>query len=182
MVDLSSVTTVLSAISSVSVVAGAVFIVFQLRQNSKLIRASVQENKATMLVALIDKLTNESFARRRKLMYDTVKKYAAVNWTGFDDSLEDFEVRNFAYTYALIGQLVKEGVVDLSTVSNALQFLVVLDWEVFSPVADHMKERFGLKFDPFGNFQWLADETRARMNERSITEEKQRSNSARISN
>ena len=99
-------------------------------------------------------------------MHDIVKKYSAVNWKGFDDSLEDFEARNFAYTYELIGQLVKEGVVDLSTVSNALQFLVVFDWEVFSPLVEHMKERYGLKVNAFGNFQWLADETKKRMNER----------------
>ncbi|MGA3289878.1 MAG: hypothetical protein ABSD42_06540 [Candidatus Bathyarchaeia archaeon] len=116
-------------------------------------------------------------------MHDIVKKYSTVNWEGFDDSLEDFEARNFAYTYELIGQLVREGVVDLSTVSNALQFLVVFDWEVFSSVMDHMKERYGLKVNAFGNFQWLADETRKRMNERAASKEiKTTSNSARISN
>ena len=60
MVDFSSVITALSAISSISVIVGAVFVVFQLRQNSKLITASVQENKATILVALLDKITNET--------------------------------------------------------------------------------------------------------------------------
>jgi len=56
-------------------------------------------------------------------MYDIVKKYSAVNWEGFDDSLECFEVSNFAYTYELIGRLVKEGVVNLSTVFKCFAVL-----------------------------------------------------------
>ena len=88
-------------------------------------------------------------------MHDIVKKYAAVNWEDFDDSLEDFEARNFAYTYELIGQFVREGVVDLSTVSNALQFLVVIDWEVFSPLADHLKKGMVLRLTPGEIFNGL---------------------------
>jgi hypothetical protein len=42
-VDYSQLAFGLSAVSSVAVVAGAVFVVFQLRQNAKLISATIQE-------------------------------------------------------------------------------------------------------------------------------------------
>jgi hypothetical protein len=56
-------------------------------------------------IALPEKITDESFARQRKSMCDTVKKYAALNWVGFDDTVENYDARNFAHTYELIGQL-----------------------------------------------------------------------------
>jgi hypothetical protein len=56
MVDLSSVITVLSAISSISVIAGAVFIVFQLRQNSKLISDRFKRTKQLFLLRFLTRL------------------------------------------------------------------------------------------------------------------------------
>lgn len=139
----------LSAVSSVAVIAGAVFIVFQLRQNARLIQATIQENKAIGSISLLERLTDESFARRRKQMHDIVKKYSAQNWEGFDDTLEDFEARNFAYMYELIGQLAREGLLDLGTVKNALQYLVVVDWDVFTPLNKHLMERYNLTANPW---------------------------------
>ena len=113
LVDLSSLIEVLSAISSLAVITGAVFIVFQLRQNAGLIQATIQENKTNGLISLLEKITDESFARRRKQMRDTVKRYSARNWDGFDYTLEDL-ARNFAYTYEPIAQLAREGLIDLA--------------------------------------------------------------------
>lgn len=156
----------LSAISSIAVISGAFFIVFQLRQNASLIRAANQETRSNTSIALLEKITDESFARRRKAMHDTVKRYAATNWEGFDDSLEDFEARNFAYTYELIGQLTREGLIEISIVRNALQYLVVFDWEAFSPLSRHLMERYGLKVNAWRNFEWLAEDVRGQMKSR----------------
>jgi len=164
--DFSSVIQALSAVSSVAVVAGAIFVVFQLRQNAKLIEATLQENKATSSIALLERLTDESFARRRKAMHDTVRKYSARNWEGFDDSIDDFEARNFAYIYELIGQLARERVIDPSVVRNALQYLVIVDWEIFAPLEKHLMERYEVKVNPWSNFRWLAEETRRHMQAR----------------
>jgi len=166
LVDLSGITQDLSAISSIAVVAGAFFIIFQLRQNAKLIAATVQENKANTSIALIERITDESFARRRKNMYDSVRKGVATGWKDFDDSLEDFEARNFGYQYELIGQLAREGVIDLQMVKNALQYLVVFDWRAFEPLVKHVMERFNVKVNNWGNFKWLADETLKEMQAR----------------
>jgi len=168
LVDLSGIIQDLSAISSIAVVAGAFFIIFQLRQNAKLIEATVQENKANTSIALIEKITDESFARRRKVMYDAVKRGVATDWKGFDDTLEDFEARNFGYLYELIGQLAREGVIDLQLVKNALQYLVVFDWRTFQPLVEHLKERYGVKTNNWANFEWLADETLKDMQAREM--------------
>src|SRR5271157_2814806 len=71
-IGLPDVVTVLSAISSIAVIAGAGFIVLQLRQNSRLIRASIQQQKADAAFSILEKITDESFARRRSNMYEVV--------------------------------------------------------------------------------------------------------------
>ena len=99
-------------------------------------------------------------------MYDAVKKGVANDWKGFDDSLEDFEARNFGYLYELIGQLAREGVIDLQMVKNALQYLVVFDWRAFEPLLRHLQTRYGVKMNNWANFEWLADETLKEMQAR----------------
>ena len=172
--DLSGVTTLLSATSSVAVIAGALFIVFQLRQNGKLIEATVRQNRTNVSIALIERITDESFARRRKQMYDVVKKFASRNWEGFEGTLEDFEVRNFAYLYELMGQLARDGIIDLSTMKNALQYLVVYDWQTFAPIAKYLMESYKITANPWGSFEWLAEETRRQMQGRESSAQTQR--------
>jgi hypothetical protein len=163
LIDFSQISVFLSAISSIAVIAGAVFIVFQLRQNGRLIEASTKETKTNISLALLEKVTDESFAKRRKRMYDAVRKYGAKNWKGFDDSLDDFEARNFAYIYELIGQLTRDGILDARMVTHSLQYHVVLDWDAFFPLAKHLGQRLNLKWS---NFEWLAEETRKHLKER----------------
>ena len=104
--SLSGLIQILSALSSVAVILGVIFIVIQLRQNNKLIElntklteVSFRDVKANITFELLEKLTDESFARRRSFMWETIKQYQTSNWENFDDSREDFEIRNFAYMY-----------------------------------------------------------------------------------
>ncbi len=92
-----------------------------------------------------------------------VRKYRELNWEGFDDSVNDFQIRNFAYIYELIGQLAKEKIVDLMTIRNASQYLVVVDWDAFAPANKHLMERYKLAVNPWENFERLAEETRKHM-------------------
>jgi hypothetical protein len=160
MVDLSTIISYLSALSSVAVVLGAIFVVFQLRQNARLIKTANFDTKAEMSFSVLEKITEESFARRRKNMHDAVKKYSQINWEGFDDSLEDFEARNFGYIYELIGELVKEGIIDLTIAVHSLRYLIVFDWEIFQQLVKHLMERYKVPVNPYENFEWLATETR----------------------
>ena len=160
MVDFSTVISYLSALSSVAVVLGAIFVVFQLRQNARLIKTANFDTKAEMSFSVLEKITEESFARRRKNMHDAVKKYSQINWDGFDDSLEDFEARNFGYIYELIGELVKEGIIDLTIAIHSLRYLIVFDWDRFQPLVKHLMDRYKVPINPYENFEWLANQTR----------------------
>jgi len=160
MVDLSALTADLSAVSSIAIILGAVFVVFQLRQNARLIRTANFETKANISFSVLEKLTEESFARRRKSMHDAIKKYNQINWEGFDDTLEDYEARNFGYIYELIGELVKEGIIDLTVAVHSLRYLLVFDWQRFEPLTKHLMERYKVPVNPYENFEWLAQETR----------------------
>ncbi len=141
MVDVSFLVSDLSAISSLAVILGAVFVVFQLRQNARLIKTANFETKANMSFSVLEIITEESFARRRKNMHDAIKKYSQVNWEGFDDSLEDFEARNFGYIYELIGELVREGIIDFTIAIHSLRYLLVFDWQRFEPLTKHLMVR-----------------------------------------
>src|SRR5437763_15284764 len=141
MVDLSFLVSDLSAISSLAVILGAVFVVFQLRQNARLIKTANFETKANMSFSVLEIITEESFARRRKNMHDAIKKYSQIKWEGFDDSLEDCEARNFGYIYELIGELVREGIIDFAIASHSLRYLLVFDWDRFHPRVNPLKER-----------------------------------------
>src|SRR6266705_7036646 len=97
MVDLSFLVSDLSAISSLAVILGAVFVVFQLRQNARLIKTANFETKANMFIfssgnnhSGILRPSKEKHARR-------CKEIQPAQLGGFDDSLEDFEARNFGY-------------------------------------------------------------------------------------
>ncbi len=165
--DLSGLIQVLSAISSIAVILGVVFIIVQLRQNAKLIdlnakltEATFRDVKSNISFEILEKLSDESFARRRSFMWHTVKKYQASNWEGFDDSSDDFEIRNFAYMYDLYGQLTKEGLLDLEIMAKTFKYLVALDWEAFEPVSNHIMKRYNLtQNEIFSDFEWLAKET-----------------------
>jgi hypothetical protein len=160
MVDLSFLVTDLSAISSVAVILGAVFVIFQLRQNGRLIKTANFETKANISFSVLEIVTEESFARRRKNMHDAIKKYSQNNWEGFDDSLEDFEARNFGYIYELIGELVREEIIDFTIAIHSLRYLLVFDWQRFEPLTKHLMERYNVPVNPYENFEWLAQETR----------------------
>src|SRR5512147_692795 len=116
----------LRTISPIAVIAGTILVVLQLRLNAK-------QARSRNAFDLISKVIDPSFPVRRHLLYEVAEKYADGNWTGFDRSLEDFEVRNFANIYEQLGLLVTKGVVDLQDVLDALSAQPMADWHVFEP-------------------------------------------------
>lgn len=160
MVSLSDVLTVLGASSSIAVIIGAIFIMFQMRQNARLIEATLRENRANVAISMLERITDESFPRRRKRMFEIVARFKETNWAKAFESEEDLEIRNFAYLYELMGLLVENGLVDLELVLDTLQYLVVRDWEVFAPHAAFIKEQYHVPFDAWGRFEWLAQEAK----------------------
>src|ERR1700733_6349933 len=169
MVDFSQLAVGLSAISSIAVIAGAGFVVIQLRQNAGILNASLRQEKKEAAYSMLERLTDESFPRRRANFYKVIEKYKKGELKDFDDGQEDFEVRNFAYLYELYGQLVREGMIDFHTVAEMLQYLAVLDWKEFEPLSNSYRERWGLKIGWWKNFAWLARETEKYMSKREET-------------
>ena len=162
---MTEIESILRAIGAVAVIAGTILVVLQLRVNAKNV-------KSRNAFDLITKVIDPSFARRRHLLYETAAKYADGDWTGFDRSLEDFEVRNFANIYEQLGLLARRGVIDLQDLLDALSAQPLADWHTFQPIRTHIIEEAGKAFPAvkddqpgidavfWPNFAWLAVESR----------------------
>ncbi len=168
---------VLSAISTLVVIAGGLFVVLQLRVNTRLQRqsqrtleATLAANKARTSFDLISKIIDPSFAARRFRLYEVAAKHSSGDWAGFDRSLDDFEVRNFANIYEQLGLLVKKHVIESEDVMDAVSAQPMADWQAFKPIRDHIMEESAKAFPSLStgqtgiqdifwpNFKWLADE------------------------
>lgn len=162
--SLADIESALRAISPIAVIAGTVVVVLQLRVNAK-------QARSRNAFDLIGKVIDPSFPVRRHLLYEVAKKRSGGDWTGFDRSREDFEIRNFANIYEQLGLLVKKGVIDLQDVMDALSAQPMADWHVFQPLRDHIIEeaakslpelstsRPGTQSIYWPNFKWLAEES-----------------------
>ena len=162
----------LKTISSVAVIAGTFFVVLQLRLNAKMVRSRNAFD-------LIGKVIDPSFPHRRHLLYEVAGKYAGGDWSGFDRSLDDFEVRNFANIYEQLGLLVKKGVIDIQDVMQALSVQPYADWLTFQPIRKHIMEEAGRRVPSLAtnatsidaiywpNFKWLAEKSEKWMRERT---------------
>lgn len=167
MVDISTVIAILSASSSAAVVMSAVFVLIQLRQNARLLQTTLNQSQANFSLSVLGRITDESFPRRRARMFVLLQKFRETEWSGVFESPEDFEVRNFAYFYELLGQMARARIVDLEVVLDSLQYIVVRDWQVFEPHAKFISRQYHLDFDTYTNFGWLAAEARLHMEHRS---------------
>jgi hypothetical protein len=162
---LPQITPILQIISPITVIAGTILVVLQLRVNAK-------QARARNAFDLIGKIIDPSFPHRRHLLYEVAETHAGGDWSGFDRSLEDFEVRNFANIYEQLALLVKKGVVDLQDVLDALSAQPMADWDTFKPIRKHIMQEAvrafpALSYDQPGldlifwpSFGWLAEESR----------------------
>ena len=165
MVELADIVLVLNAISAIAVLLGLVFVVFQLRQNARLIKASneqvqasILQNKSSVATSVVERFTDDSFTVRRKTVRDIIRKYGVSNWEGYSDSAEDFEVRAFGSYYEFTAYLAREGIIDMQLVQRVLGHRITFDWDVFAPVAEYLRKTQGKKYI-FANFEWLAKQT-----------------------
>jgi len=136
-VDLSGLVPGLNAVSSIAVIAGVGFVVFQLRQNRKLIEVSNKQVEANLLqaksdialgiVGIVERFTDDSFTTKRKTMRDIIKKYSANKWEGFEESSDDFDLRAFGSYYDFVAYFAKQGIVELRTLEDVLGHRIVLD-------------------------------------------------------
>jgi hypothetical protein len=162
---MAEIESILRIISPIAVIAGTILVVLQLRVNAK-------NARARNAFDLIGKVIDPSFPARRHRLYEVAARHSGGNWTDFDRSLADFEVRNFANIYEQLGLLVRKGVVDLEDVLDALSAQPMADWHIFGPIRMHIMEEAaralpglatnqpGLESIYWPNFRWLAEESR----------------------
>jgi len=120
------------------------------------LRASRLDARRNLAFSMMEQLTSAEFAARRWKLHQSVDAGVAAEWKGFDNSLEDFESRSFAYQYELIGQMVQSGTLDYARVRNFLQYTVVADWNAFQPLEAHLLDRFPGRPSPWARFRLLA--------------------------
>jgi hypothetical protein len=162
MVSVSDVVTWLAAVSSLAVIVGVGFVVLQLRQNGRLLEATLRQQRSDVTLSILERITDESFPRRRAEMHRVLKHFVETDWKGAFESPEDFEVRNFAHIYDLIGVMAKYGLIDLDLLADVLQGVVIRDWEVFAPHVKKMRSEFGF-YRAYSNFEWLAGEVQRKL-------------------
>jgi hypothetical protein len=161
MVSVSDVVTWLAAVSSLAVIVGVGFVVLQLRQNARLLEATLRQQRTDVTLSILERLTDESFPRRRAEMHRIIQHFTETDWKGSFESPDDFEIRNFAHIYDLIGVMAKHRLIDLDLLADVLQGLIIRDWDVFAPYAQRMRSGFGF-YRAYANFEWLAGEIQHR--------------------
>jgi hypothetical protein len=149
-VDLSEIASWVGIAASSALVVSVCLLAYNLR-------ASRMDARRNLAFSMMEQLTSEGFAERRWKMHASVAKGAGSGWAGYDNTLEDFESRAFAYQYELIGQMVRSGTLDYRLVRDFLQFTVVADWIAFDPLDAHLEERYPGRPSPWGRFHQLAE-------------------------
>jgi hypothetical protein len=162
MVSVSDVVTWLAAVSSLAVIVGVGFVVLQLRQNARLLEATLRQQRSDVTLSILERITDESFPRRRAEMHRIMAHLTETDWKGTFETPEAFEVRNFAHIYDLIGVMAKYQLIDLDLLTDVLQGVIIRDWEVFGPYAKRMRAEYGFP-RAYANFEWLAGEIQRRL-------------------
>ncbi|HXW67321.1 MAG TPA: DUF4760 domain-containing protein [Thermoplasmata archaeon] len=162
MVSVSDVVTWLAAVSSLAVIVGVGFVVLQLRQNARLLEATLRQQRSDVTLSILERITDESFPRRRSEMHRILHHFAETDWKDAFGSPEGFEVRNFAQIYDLIAVMAKHQFIDLALLSDIMQGVIIRDWEVFAPYAKRIRAEYGFS-RAYANFEWLAGEIQHRL-------------------
>ena len=143
---MTEIESVLRTIGAFAVIAGTILVVLQLRVNAKNVRS---RNAFDLITKVID----PSFAQRRHRLYEVAAKHQDGDWAGFDRSLQDFEVRNFANIYEQLGLLARRGVIDLQDLLDALSAQPFADWVTFQPARAHIMNEAGKAFPALNDNQ-----------------------------
>lgn len=149
--DLSDIVTWASLAASTALVISVCILAYNVRESRR-------DARRSLAFSLLETLTSREFAERRWKMRATVGRAVAANWEGFDDSLDDFESRAFAYQYELVGQMVYGRTLNYPQVRDFLKFSVVADWNAFHPLDKHLGVRYPNNPSPWSNFRRLAQQ------------------------
>ena len=158
--NLGEADTVVTFISSVAIILGAVFVVIELNDNKKMVAAATEQAKAAAIQA---KATTEQMKQTNEIadMDMIMRLYESANTREFQTSwltvlnsnlksFEDFEklpraeqvaFYQVASLFELLGVLAKMELVALSTVDD--MFLPETAWEAMKPFLDGVSAKYG---------------------------------------
>jgi hypothetical protein len=159
-ISTNSLTADVSLLSSIAVIIGAIFIVFQIRQNNRLIQAANEQAKAASAQA---KLSTEQLKQNNELanMDLIMRLYEFANTAEFQsawmtvqttkiNSMQEFEklpksdqlsFYQVAALFESLGVLVERGLVKVEVIDDT--FLAELAWKIMSPFIEGMRIKFG---------------------------------------
>lgn len=153
-----------------------IFVVFQLRQNARLIEASnrqietanrqvetsIQQNKQQAILSTIERFTEESFNLRRRKVRESIRKNQENEWKTFPESEDDYMIRGFLSLYETTAYLVKAEFADVKTVAEGMGSLIEADWLALKPAVDYYR-RTWKKVDAYRNFEELEKSVRSQV-------------------
>jgi len=152
----------------VAIILGVPFIVLQLRQNAKILAASnrqvevmMHQTRSQVLLNIAERLSDRDYVLSRKVVRDLITKYQALEWNGFLDSNDAFEIRAFAATYEASATMARLGLIDEETLKQALGYWIVSDWRAVEPAVRQLEAAWGVPAYP--NFRWLAEGAEAHL-------------------
>ncbi len=158
--DFSSFTSDISLVSSLAIILGTIFVVFQIRQNNRLVAAAAEQARVSAVQA---KLTTEQLKQNNELanidmimrLYEfanaaevqsswiTVLNTKISTYVDFE-KLPRYEQISFFQIAALfesLGVLVERGIVKPEIVDD--MFLTELAWETMKPFVIGMRQKYG---------------------------------------
>lgn len=163
MADLALALEILSGASTIAVILGVPFILFQVRQNARLVDVSIQQseliaqqNRAQVLLSITDSMTDREFVIQRRAVRDIVAKHEAEKWASFVNSADGFEIRAFAVRYEAAGLMAHLGLIDERTLLEAMGPNPAVDWLALQPALAAFEKAWGPAV-VYPNFRRLAE-------------------------
>jgi len=159
-ISTNSLTADVSLLSSIAVIIGAIFIVFQIRQNNKLVKAANEQARAASAQA---RLTTEQMKQNNELanMDLIMRLYEFANTAEFQSawmtvqttkisSMQEFEKLSksdqisfyqVAALFESLGVLVERDLVKAEIIDDT--FLTEIAWKIMTPFIEGMRKKFG---------------------------------------
>jgi hypothetical protein len=165
-IDFGAVNSIVSFISSMAIVLGAIFVVFEIRDNRKMIQAATEQAKAAAIQAessaeqtkqniqiadmdIIMRLYEFANTREVQTAWLTILNSNLGSFEEFQKLPKEEQVSFYqiASLFESIGVLLDRGIISLKTVDD--MFLPQTAWQRMEPFLDGLRARSGSEAFPF---------------------------------
>lgn len=165
-INFGEVDSVVAFVSSMAIILGALFVVFEIRDNQKMIQAATDQAKAAAIQAessaqqtkqniqianmdIIMRLYEFANSREVQTAWLSVINSKLNSFEDFQNLSRDEQVSFYqiASLFESVGVLLDRGIIDLKTVDD--MFLPELAWERMKPMIDGLNSLSGLEGFPY---------------------------------